>query len=184
MLEEVLVTAMIIAAVIAIYGCVMIILESLKDMTDWDEAAYEAARDYHLRQSMERMMELERKAEELKMQIIETPRFREVGDEPPSVKPFNQAVKADAGKLRLSLVPPEAIEDIAEVREYGARKYKDPDNWKCVEIARYRDALFRHLLAYLRDPKGKDSESGIEHYKHLICNAAFICALERENKDG
>lgn len=94
----------------------------------------------------------------------------------------NQDVKADAGKIRPTLVPMEVIEDIAVVRGYGTMKYKDPDNWKRVEIERYRDALFRHLLAYLKDPKSKDEESGIEHYKHLACNAAFICALERQNE--
>lgn len=96
----------------------------------------------------------------------------------------DQTVKADAGKLPLTLVPLEAIEDIAEVRRYGCIKYKNPDNWKRVEVERYRDALFRHLIAYLRDPQGVDEESGLEHYKHLITNAAFICALERKAKDG
>lgn len=96
-------------------------------------------------------------------------------------EPSNQDVKADAGKLKPTLVPIEAIEDIAIVRAYGNAKYPKggSDNWKQVEVERYRDALFRHLLAYLKDPKSKDEESGIEHYKHLICNAAFICALER-----
>lgn len=93
----------------------------------------------------------------------------------------DQTAKADAGKIRPTLVPIEAIEDIAVVRAYGNAKYPKggSDNWKQVEVERYRDALFRHLLAYIKDPKSKDEESGIEHYKHLICNAAFICALER-----
>ena len=94
----------------------------------------------------------------------------------------DQTAKADAGKIRPTLVPIEAIEDIAIVRDYGDKKYGSTDNWKQVEVQRYRDALFRHLLAYLKDPKSKDEESGIEHYKHLICNAAFICALERGDK--
>lgn len=95
----------------------------------------------------------------------------------------DQTAKADAGKIRPTLVPIEAIEDIAVVRAYGNAKYPKggSDNWKQVEVQRYRDALFRHLLAYIKDPKSKDEESGIEHYKHLICNAAFICALERGN---
>lgn len=96
---------------------------------------------------------------------------------------YDQTIKADKGKIRPTLVPLEAIEDIAEARRYGCMKYSDPDNWKRVEIERYRDALFRHLIAYLRNPQGKDEESGIEHYKHLITNAAFICALERKAKD-
>lgn len=90
----------------------------------------------------------------------------------------NQEAKADAGKPDLTLVPRQIIWDVAEVREYGNRKYHSPDNWKQVDVNRYRAAAFRHFLAYLEDPKGKDEESGIEHYKHLACNLAFICELE------
>ena len=92
---------------------------------------------------------------------------------------MNQTAKADAGKLQLTLVPPQIIEDIAEVRMYGNKKYHDPNNWKQVEVERYRDALFRHLIAYIRDPKGVDEESGIPHYKHMACNMAFICEMEK-----
>lgn len=94
----------------------------------------------------------------------------------------DQTAKADSGKLDLTLVPTQAIKDIAEVRMYGNAKYPDggPDNWKEVGPRRFAAALFRHLLAYLDDPTSKDDESGINHYKHLICNAAFICELEAE----
>jgi len=92
----------------------------------------------------------------------------------------NQTAKADSGKLDLTLVPRQIIWDIAEVRRYGNEKYHSPDNWKDVEVERYRAAAFRHLLAYLEDPQGKDAESGIEHYKHMACNMAFICEMENE----
>lgn len=94
----------------------------------------------------------------------------------------NQEAKADAGKLQITLVPTRIIEDIAEVRMYGNRKYHDPNNWKQVEIERYRDALCRHLLAYIRDPESVDEESGIPHYKHMACNMAFICEMERGDR--
>ena len=92
---------------------------------------------------------------------------------------MEQSAKADAGKPRLSLVPPEIIRCIARVREYGCEKYGDPDNWKRVEPERYRDALFRHLLAYIEDPAGLDEESGLPHLWHLACNAAFLCEMEK-----
>lgn len=93
--------------------------------------------------------------------------------------------KDTKGKLKLSLVPPQIIFDIAEVREYGNKKYPDggKDNWKNVGIDDYKDALLRHTLKYLQDPKGKDEESGIEHYKHMACNIAFICEMEKENEN-
>lgn len=90
----------------------------------------------------------------------------------------NQTAKADAGKLQITLVPTQIIKDIAEVRMYGNAKYHDPNSWKQVEVQRYRDALCRHLLEYIKDPKSVDAESGIPHYKHMACNMAFICEME------
>lgn len=90
---------------------------------------------------------------------------------------MNQEAKHDAGKLRPSLVPTQIIWDIAEVREYGNRKYGDPENWREVELQRYIDALYRHFLKFVDNPNGLDEESGIEHYKHMACNMAFICDM-------
>lgn len=98
----------------------------------------------------------------------------------------DQSIKADAGKPQLTLVPQQLIYDVAEVREYGRKKYPDGgvDNWKRVDIQRYKDAAFRHFLAYLKNPDGVDFESGIKHYKHLACNIAFICELEGERTNN
>ena len=86
----------------------------------------------------------------------------------------NQEAKKDAGKPKLTLVPRQIIFDIAEVREYGNNKYGDSENWKTVSPDRYRDAAFRHFMAYLDDPDGVDKESGISHLKHLACNISFL----------
>ena len=100
----------------------------------------------------------------------------------------DQRAKADKGKAQISKVPPQIVFDIAEVREYGNRKYGDPDNWKTVEPERYIDAAGRHYWAMVRDPYGKDEESGIEHYKHLACNLAFLCEMlkggRKETEEG
>lgn len=74
-------------------------------------------------------------------------------------KADEQAVKADAGKLRLTLVPHEVIRAIARVRMYGTKKYGDPENWRCVEVERFRDALLRHTLAYLEEPNASEDMS-------------------------
>ena len=94
---------------------------------------------------------------------------------------MNQEIKRDAGKPRVTLVPRQIIFDIARVREYGLAKYGDKESWRSVEIERYRDAIFRHLLAYLDDPQGTDEESGLSHLSHLACNVAFLCELEKEH---
>ena len=92
----------------------------------------------------------------------------------------DQTAKADAGKPRLTLVPTQIIYDIAAVREYGVTKYEDQENWRRVEVERYRDAAFRHFLAYIRDPKSVDAESGLPHLWHWLCNGAFLAELEKE----
>lgn len=101
-------------------------------------------------------------------------------------EPGSQDAKADAGKLPMNLVPTQISRDIAQVRQYGNEKYGDPDNWRKVEKIRYVAALERHLLAYKDylngDDDGLDKESGIEHYKHMACNMAFICEMERWEK--
>ena len=95
----------------------------------------------------------------------------------------DQSVKADAGKPRLSLVPRAIIWDIAAIREYGNKKYHDPENWRQVEAQRYRDAAYRHFLRYLDDPAGMDEESGLPHLWHLACNIAFLCEMEKMGRE-
>ena len=95
----------------------------------------------------------------------------------------DQSVKADAGKPRLSLVPRAIIWDIAAIREYGNKKYHDPENWRQVEAQRYRDAAYRHFLRYLDDPDGMDEESGLPHLWHLACNIAFLCEMEKMDRE-
>ena len=92
---------------------------------------------------------------------------------------YNQEVKADKGKIRPTLVPVSLIKAVAAVRGYGVEKYHDPENWRKVEIERYKDALYRHWLAYL-DGEWLDQESGLPHLWHLACNAAFLIELEGE----
>ena len=89
---------------------------------------------------------------------------------------MSQSQKHDAGKLRLDLLPPEAIRAMGEVLAYGAGKY-GPNNWRGVEAKRYEAALLRHWLAW-REGEARDLESGLPHLWHVLCNAAFLAALE------
>lgn len=99
------------------------------------------------------------------------------------VEEAKQKAKADKGKIKPALVPPQIIRDIAVVREYGCEKYHSPDNWKKVEKERYENALLRHTLAWMDDKQSKDKESGIEHYKHMACNMAFLCEMYEKEKN-
>lgn len=98
---------------------------------------------------------------------------------------MNYKYKADKNKLEIAHVPTQAIKDIAIVRMYGNAKYKDPDSWRKVEPTRYINALLRHMLAVVDNPQSVDDESGLPHYMHVACNAAFLCELLKvENKDN
>ena len=89
----------------------------------------------------------------------------------------SQEAKADVGKPRPTLVHTSLIRAVAEVREYGCRKYHDPENWRQVNAQRYRDALYRHWLAYLGG-ESDDPESGMPHLWHMACNLDFLIELE------
>lgn len=86
-------------------------------------------------------------------------------------------MKFDKDKLRYSLIPPIALQGLAEVLTFGAKKYK-PNNWKLVDDnTRYIDALYRHLEAW-RAGEELDKDSKLSHLKHAITNIAFLIYLE------
>ena len=87
--------------------------------------------------------------------------------------------KYDSKKLRLSLLPFKAVEEIAEELQYGSEKYDD-DNWrKCDDLSRYQDAALRHLFAAFQGER-LDSESGKTHLAHAACCVMFLMELDGE----
>lgn len=89
---------------------------------------------------------------------------------------YDQEKKADAGKLRLDLIPAEAVRALGEVLTYGAERY-GPYTWSTVEPERYEAAMLRHFLSW-KEGELYDPESGLHHLKHVLCNAAFLVALK------
>ena len=85
----------------------------------------------------------------------------------------DQTKKADGDKLRMELIPTSALYSIGRVLTHGADKY-GPNTWQEVEYERYIGALIRHLLAFIDDPNGVDSDSGLKHTEHLLANAVFL----------
>lgn len=94
----------------------------------------------------------------------------------------DQTIKADGGKPRPTLVPVGLVYAVTAIREYGCRKYNDPENWRKVEPQRYRDALYRHWLSYLSGEK-MDEESGLPHLWHMATNIAFLIELEWKHEN-
>lgn len=82
-------------------------------------------------------------------------------------------VKNDEGKLQWSLMPFEQLEDTVRVLMKGAEKYSR-DNWKkCDDINRYKDALMRHVTAYIKGEE-RDPDDNLPHLAHAICNCLFL----------
>jgi len=80
-------------------------------------------------------------------------------------------------------VPPGIIEAEGAIRTYGVNKYKTVNGWRNVEPERYTAALMRHLCKFLRNPQGRDEESGLPHLWHMACNIAFLVELFWENEE-
>ena len=83
------------------------------------------------------------------------------------------AVKHDADKPRLDLIPPEALIAVGEVFAYGAEKYEDWNWRKGMAHSRLVSALLRHLMAHQMG-EDKDPESGYTHLAHMACNALML----------
>jgi hypothetical protein len=90
-------------------------------------------------------------------------------------------VKHDDGKLRLDLIPPEAIRALGEIFTHGCQKYGDRNWEQGIAPDRLYAACQRHLLAH-RLGEATDPESGLPHLAHALCNLAMWLTLEQRRK--
>lgn len=94
-------------------------------------------------------------------------------DKMPADEPSKAGVKFDKGKLRYSLLPNDAIQDIVRVLMKGADKYGDR-NWEGgLDFSRLYDAIKRHLDAWW-DHEDNDPEDNLSHLSHAACNLLFL----------
>lgn len=91
--------------------------------------------------------------------------------------------KYDEGKPMFRLLPPKALELVAQVLTYGANKY-GPENWRHVKNAeeRYLDAALRHLNK-IQQREYIDPESGYSHLAHAICSLLYILELTHADEE-
>lgn len=103
----------------------------------------------------------------------------------PKVMKPKDFVKNDSGKLEWSLMPFKQLEDVVRVLMFGADKYSR-DNWKkCDDTNRYKDALMRHVTAYIEGEKfdkGNDGDN-LHHLAHAICNCLFLLWFDQKETD-
>jgi len=86
--------------------------------------------------------------------------------------------KDDQGKLPWHLLPPDAIDEILKVLEFGAGKYGERNWEKGMAWSRPFSALMRHMWAWWRGEQ-VDPETGITHLAHAGCCIIFMLSYER-----
>lgn len=89
--------------------------------------------------------------------------------------------KKDSGKNRMELMPPFALEAIAEVFTFGAQKYSGWNWANGIEFSRVYGALQRHMNAWYRG-EDADPETGKSHLHHAGCCIMMLIELERFHK--
>ena len=89
---------------------------------------------------------------------------------------MTEMIRDNKGKPPLSILPREALEEVARVMDFGAKKYS-MHNWrnggKNASSHSLMDSALRHMYAYL-DGEDEDSESKLHHIGHAMCNMAFL----------
>lgn len=82
-------------------------------------------------------------------------------------------LRANSGKIRYDLLPPDFMDELAKVYTMGAVKYA-PRNWeKGFPWMECFGSLLRHAFAWARG-EDRDEESGLLHMAHVAWNAIAI----------
>lgn len=91
-------------------------------------------------------------------------------------------VKHDQDKVRVDLIDPLAIEGLAAVLTFGAKKYA-ANNWRGgISYSRLLGAMLRHTFAIMRG-EYTDPESGLPHIDHVGCCWMFLSNMMKTRPD-
>ncbi len=91
---------------------------------------------------------------------------------------LTEGVKHDGEKARWDLLPFDALDEVAIVLKYGAKKYADRNWEKGMAWGRLLAAALRHLAAWAQGNE-VDAESGLPHLAHAACCVLMLLALHR-----
>lgn len=91
-----------------------------------------------------------------------------------------KALKDDGNKVRLELLPFEALEGVGRVLTFGAYKY-GAHNWRRgFAYSRLIAASLRHLFSFAKG-EDNDPETGESHLDHAICCLLFLSAQVKKS---
>lgn len=86
-----------------------------------------------------------------------------------------EGYRDDEGKPPIHLIPAEAILMLANIFEYGSKKYGDRNWEKGMDWSRMYASAMRHMLAFWMG-ENDDRESGYQHMAHATWNCmALMC---------
>ena len=98
----------------------------------------------------------------------------------PTDDPAKGGVKKDYGKLRMDLIPPEAMEAMAVQLTLGAQKYGERNWEKGMGWMRVFGGVLRHLFKWCaRRPMDPDTKTS--HLWGALIGTAFLVAYEARN---
>ena len=91
-------------------------------------------------------------------------------------------IKKDDGKVRMDLLPPRALIEVAKTYTYGAGKYAD-FNWQNgIAWSRIYAAAQRHLHAFWMG-EDLDPESCLYHLAHAVFNCLTLIEYYRTHPE-
>lgn len=88
----------------------------------------------------------------------------------------------DAGKPAVQLLEAEFLLAIAEVMEFGARKYGARNYRKGIAWTRLYGSVLRHLLAWVQG-HNKDPESNLPHLAHAGASLMMLMQMTTHRSD-
>lgn len=91
-----------------------------------------------------------------------------------------EGVKYDGGKPPYHLLPPELLDGVAKVLDFGAQKYSERNWERGMDWSRCFSALQRHSWAWWGG-EDLDPETGMSHLWHMGCCIAFLIAYEQRS---
>lgn len=86
---------------------------------------------------------------------------------------MTEGMKYDENKVRMELLPVEAMVGTAKVLTFGAKKYADRNWEKGIKYSRVYGALQRHITAWWAG-QDDDPETALSHLHHAGCCIAFL----------
>ncbi len=97
---------------------------------------------------------------------------------------FNTGGQKDTkGKLRYDLIPPEAMQALAEVYSLGAKKYEDRNWEKGIPFNIALGALKRHLNEFELGNMINSNDGTLAHLAHVMWWSVALVTFIRRNRD-